>query len=271
MYTRHAHNRRSRNRLLRGRAPRRGGSSLTLRQQIGAQLGSTVNVFADARELTVGDGNAVATWGDWTMTGDPTLDADAWRSSLPMVSLVTAGDTPTYYGRADAEAANYAAETPFIWCVTLHQQNAGTYQTFICLGDSDDAAQHWFANRLHVDGVAYSQIRNNAGTVDIDSGSLLTIGEPAHYAYMYTGSAVYMLELTQSNGLRTIMDNEPKSITGFSVDELLLGVRQNGGTLQFQANILVGLTSLTRCSAGAATPANLQAVINLHNQAYPVA
>ena len=270
MLTRHAHNRRIRNRLLRGRAPRRGGQ-LTLRQQIGQVLSVEPQVFADARELTVGDGNAVATFGDWAMTGDPTLDADAWRSSLPMVSLVTAGTTPTYYGRADAEAANYAAETPFIWCLTLHQQNVGGYQPFFCLGDSDDMAQHWIANRLHVDGVAYSQVRNNAGTVDTDTGALLTIEEPAHYAYMYTGSAVYMLELTQSNGLRTIMDNEPKSITGFSVDELLLGVRQNGGTLQFQANILVGLTSLTRCSAGAATPANLQAVINLHNQAYPVA
>src|SRR5690606_36874193 len=83
----HFRQRRTRNRLLRGRAPRRGGGSLTLRQQIGQVLGVLPQVFADAREMGLEDTDPVSTFGDWTaIAGSPEYDADGWGGAPPGVT-----------------------------------------------------------------------------------------------------------------------------------------------------------------------------------------
>ena len=261
MLTRHAHNRRSRNRLLRGRSARRGGGGapLTLRQQIGAVLGVEPQVFADARDLDLDDTDPVSTFGDWTMLngsfGPATYDADGWGGSLPLVNMN--GDR----GSSD-DVSNYEHTTPAIWTFTGVRVGAGTAVETIHLEGSAPAYRRFNFNTNQ--SRLQHLIRNDAGTSEADFGTAFDTTKPMHAGVVYDGSTVSVAVLN-SDGLAVVINNAPVDTTGPSTySDLFLG---NAGT----DTLNVGITTLTRCSAGSATQANLQAVLNLHNQAYPVA
>ena len=257
MLTRHAHNRRNRNRLLRGRAPRRGGQ-LTLRQQIGAVLGVEPQVFADARDLDLDDTDPVSTFGDWTMQGGAfgpaTYDADGWGGSLPLVNLSDDRGTA-------ADFANYAHGTPAVWTFSGVLVGTGTSVLLLHLAGPNATYRRFYFNANQTR--FQHQIRNDAGTVETEFGQSFSLG-PVHAGIAFTGTSVSMCILN-ADGAAVHLDNAPVDATGPSTYNVLnLGAP---GSTTFN----VGITSLTRCSAGAATVANLQAILAAHNNHYPVA
>lgn len=261
MYTRHTHYRRTRNRLLRGRAPRRGGSApLTLRQQIGQVLGVEPQVFADARDLTVGDGNAVTTWGDWSVqAGTPTLDADGWNSSMPLVNV----DATNNFSET-TDAPNYTIDTPHLWVLTGVLNYAPATEWALKLSNTSQSVyRRWFGA---VAGTSIFQTRNGDSTLESDTAGTITNNAPVHFGCVYDGEKV-SVAMIDSNGSATLQENAPHGPGGTVVFDIcyLVGGPGNGIVGQY------GLTSLARCSSGAANLSNLQAVLNLHNQAYPVA
>lgn len=260
MLTRHAHNRRNRNRLLRGRAPRRGGSApLTLRQQIGAILGVEPQVFADARELTVGDGEAVTTWGDWdTSGGVNTFDVDGWRGILPAVD-VTDGFTTA------AEAANYNHLTPRVWGVSLIGSNPGVIRMFLGIstgaGVGNNTA-HLFANGSNV--VAY-RTRESPGNQDNDSFVQLNTESPVHLILGYDGETARLV-LLDANGMTA--HSAPHGIAT-TVTYSLMHLANISGLAAATGDYAVSF--MARVSAGVVTQQNLQETAALVNEHYPVA
>ena len=266
MLTRHAHNRRTRNRLLRGRGPRRGGGALTLRQQIGQVLGVEPQVFADARDLTVGDGNAVATWGDLTGHAEsgslPVLDADFWGGSLPAVDMRAAGAVV----QADAEAANYDTNLPRVWVLSCQFDVIDSGDRVIALASSTSAQPR---GEFVGDTVQFFE-RDDAGGSDLDTGSGLPTDELCHVGLVTDGATASAIALTAS-GEETLLNNAPRDTLGAATyDRLTIGAARRAA-FSSQTEMRLALVTLVRCSAGAATQANLQAILNLHNQAYPVA
>ena len=263
MLTRHAHNRRSRNRLLRGRGPRRGGGALTLRQQIGQVLGVEPQVFADARDLDVGDGNAVATWGDWSgVVGGATLDADGWGGSLPGVTLGTGDALVTA-----TDAANYGADTHRVWALSAIVQTSGTNCVLLGANESrDNADASLMMSRLGSNGAVLIRTREDSSNEELELGTAVPTGVRVHIGMVYDGASVSVRALT-SGGLSSLLSNAPHSLTAsLTLTEMMLGSALGGwATLPG----VYCVSSLTRVASP--TVQQLDDVLNLHNQAYPVA
>lgn len=260
MYTRHTHNRRNRNRLLRGRAPRRGGGGqLTLRQQIGQVLGVEPQVFADARDLTVGDGNPVPAWGDWdTSGGTNTFDADGWRGILPAVSVADGFTTAT-------DAANYDHLTPRVWGVSLIGSNPGVIRLFIGISTGEGVGTntaHLFANGSNV--VAY-RTRESPGNQDNDAFVQLDTGSPVHLICGYDGTTARLVVL-DANGMTA--HQAPHGIST-SVTYSTMHLANISGLSAATGDYAVSF--MARVDAGVVTQQNLESVATLINTHYPVA
>lgn len=261
MLTRHAHNRRSRNRLLRGRSARRGGGGapLTLRQQIGQVLGVEPQVYADARDLDLDDGDPVTVFGDWTaIAGSPEYDADGWGGALPGVT------TGGFVSALDA--SNYGSLTGHVWSVSLRTIEAANNRSIIGLSNNrDQAEQNKILGAISNDNIMY-RTRLNSGSQDQDFGSALPEGVLLHIGVVYDGARATVRVLT-SGGFSTLINDAPHALGETVVfDEAFLGGVMAGWN---EPADLWALAQMTRVASP--TVQQLDDVLNLHNQAYPVA
>ena len=199
--------RRVRNRLHRAIAPVTRAAPqpvLTLRQQIGQVLGVEPQVFADARDLDLSDGEGVATFGDLAMANGPLFDVDGWGGSLPTVNL----NGTTQYGSEQVEAPNYTHESKYIWSYSgVSYSAAEASDEYFMMGVFKGSGVFIMMRRDHAipDRLEY-YIRPDAGApLYYDNSTELIPTGAIHLVCMWDGDRK-LVKAMSAVGVVTVMD-----------------------------------------------------------------